>query len=432
MNRGYSGRFARLTAVPRTMGWALLDQMVVSGANFATGVLLARHLGIEMFGQYSLYWLLILFVLALQIALVGAPMMVITPKVDPDRVRSYYGATLVLQAVLSTAVFGLTILVFVVANQIIVIDQPVSLALSVAVASLTIPLHEYYRRIFLAMQRRKAALMLDVARYGLQVAVLLAIVIIAEEPVAIPDIVWMLAGCGLVAAAGAAACMPRPSLQATLFRTFVRRHWRFGKWLGVSALLQLASVGIVYLVAGWLVGTAAVGAMRACETIMNVLNVLFRGAENALIPVLSKYIGDKNLTGFRDALVEATKIGAVVTVVVVLFVGVFSDQIMDLVFGDEYAAYHYLILLYCVIYLVRFFAVPTGGGLHALEQTRPFLHVAVIQVSIAAVAVFPLVLLAETYGAAATLLIADVALHAGLVVYFVRAYRQLARARLSS
>ncbi len=62
------------------INWALADQAMVSGVNFLTGILLARYLGIEAFGQFMLAWMLVLLVNTLQYALVIAPMMSIGPK----------------------------------------------------------------------------------------------------------------------------------------------------------------------------------------------------------------------------------------------------------------------------------------------------------------------------------------------------------------
>ena len=39
----------------------LFDQIVVSGSNFLISILILRYLGIEEFGVFSFFWLIILF-----------------------------------------------------------------------------------------------------------------------------------------------------------------------------------------------------------------------------------------------------------------------------------------------------------------------------------------------------------------------------------
>ena len=41
----------------RHINWALADQGVVSGINFLTGIMLARFLGLEEFGRFTLAWM---------------------------------------------------------------------------------------------------------------------------------------------------------------------------------------------------------------------------------------------------------------------------------------------------------------------------------------------------------------------------------------
>ena len=57
-----------------------LDQAIVSGSNFILGILLARNLGIEGYGYYSLIWLVVLFFSSMQLASLISPMMSLGPK----------------------------------------------------------------------------------------------------------------------------------------------------------------------------------------------------------------------------------------------------------------------------------------------------------------------------------------------------------------
>ncbi len=52
---------ARL-APHRTMNLAFLDQVMVSGANFLGGILLARLFGIYEFGRFTLVWMVVEYV----------------------------------------------------------------------------------------------------------------------------------------------------------------------------------------------------------------------------------------------------------------------------------------------------------------------------------------------------------------------------------
>ena len=62
------------------INWALLDQTMVSGINFLTGILLARYLGIEEFGRFTLAWMSVQVVNSIQHALNNFSMKSIGPK----------------------------------------------------------------------------------------------------------------------------------------------------------------------------------------------------------------------------------------------------------------------------------------------------------------------------------------------------------------
>src|SRR3989339_1774999 len=64
----------------RHMNWALADQAMVSGVNFLTGILLARYLGLEEYGRFTLAWMAVLLCNSFQQAGIIAPMMSIGPK----------------------------------------------------------------------------------------------------------------------------------------------------------------------------------------------------------------------------------------------------------------------------------------------------------------------------------------------------------------
>lgn len=83
----------------RSAKWALADQVIVSGFNFLTSLLLARILGIEEFGRYALAWTVVLFVQGIQYSTISSTMLSIGPKHDPPAARAYFGAIFVHQAI---------------------------------------------------------------------------------------------------------------------------------------------------------------------------------------------------------------------------------------------------------------------------------------------------------------------------------------------
>ena len=80
----------------------ILDQMVVSGGNFTIGLLLARWLGLDDFGAFTLLWMVVLFALSLNMALITKPLLTLVPKKKNQ--EGYLGSVHSLQIIL--AVWG--------------------------------------------------------------------------------------------------------------------------------------------------------------------------------------------------------------------------------------------------------------------------------------------------------------------------------------
>jgi O-antigen/teichoic acid export membrane protein len=135
------------------VNWALADQAIVSGTNFLTGVLVARYLGVEEFGRFTLLWMAVLFVNSIQDALISSPMMSIGPKQSAAETSAYYGAVVAQQAVFSFAalllVFAGATLIFAVFSEWQMGDMAVPLVVTMFVCQF----QGFFRRYFFSHGR---------------------------------------------------------------------------------------------------------------------------------------------------------------------------------------------------------------------------------------------------------------------------------------
>ena len=101
VGRSFNGALARALQLIQSAGrikWALADQVLVSGSNFLSTIVLARALGIEEFGRYVLAWAIIVFMQNIQYAAVSSAMLSIGPKQSIEKAPSYFGALFAHQA----------------------------------------------------------------------------------------------------------------------------------------------------------------------------------------------------------------------------------------------------------------------------------------------------------------------------------------------
>ncbi|MCZ6716399.1 MAG: polysaccharide biosynthesis C-terminal domain-containing protein [Gammaproteobacteria bacterium] len=397
------------------INWALADQAMVSGVNFLTGILLARYLGLEGFGQFTLAWMAVLFVNALQHATIIAPMMSIGPKQSAAELPAYYGAVIVQQVVFSLCGF-VVLFAAVEATPLVFPDWGLGgLGLPLASAAVAFQCQDFLRRYLFARGRAAQAFVNDGVRYFGQLAVLTWLFLSFPDRRESESALWVIAGTAAAAAFCGVFLVERIAWAPGALRATAARHWRFSRWLAGSAVMQWVTANLFLLAAGALLGTAAVGALRAAQTLMGPCNILFQGLEN-VVPARAawhfQHGGKAALVGYMK------KIGLVfglVTAGIAVVVAAAPDFWLGLAYGGEYVGYGYLVRWYAVVYVVFFFAVPLRAGLRALEETRGIFIATVFGATVSVVGAYPLVSGFGAVGAVAGMAVVQLCIQGALL-----------------
>ena len=116
--------------------------------NFLAGILVARYLGIEEFGRYTLAWMVVLFVNSIQHAAINSPMMSIGPKQAEDDAPAYYGAVIFQQLVFGISAFALVWAGVSLSAVLFPEWQVAGLALPLACVTIALQFQDFLRRCF--------------------------------------------------------------------------------------------------------------------------------------------------------------------------------------------------------------------------------------------------------------------------------------------
>ena len=259
------GLFVRSSHV----NWALLDQAMVSGVNFLTGILLVYFLGAEAFGEFTLLWMSVLFLNTLQSALIIFPMMSIGPKNPSDEEAAYYGAVIVQQFLFTTLGFILAGAVCFGLDWLFPAWELKAVMLPLCVVMVAFQLQEFLRRYFFTIHRANAAFLNDAISYLGQLTVLLALFFTVGLDV--PKTLWAIAATSGLAVAVGLALIGRVSIEEIHLRQVMTRHWDFAKWLFASTLMQWLSGNFFIITAGAVLGPTSVGILKAAQIVQAVL-----------------------------------------------------------------------------------------------------------------------------------------------------------------
>ena len=351
------------------INWALADQTMVSGVNFLTGILLARFLGLQEFGVFTLAWMAVLFANSFQLAVIISPMMSIGPQQSEADLPAYYGAVLMQQIALAGLSFAL-LFVGVRMSQVVFPQWQVQhLALPLATAAFAFQAQDFLRRYFFTRTRAAAAFGVDAISYLGQLSLL--VWLFQTTGLDTAGALWVIGGTSAAAMIVGIFGMERIAWNVDVLGAVARRHFHFSKWLGVSALMQLGAVNFFVIAAAWVLGASAAGALKAAQNIIGVLHILFQGLENIVPAEASRRLHQKDVRALISYLRRVTWLGATATVLIALVVGVFATFWLRLFYGDDFLAYGNLLRWYALVYVLAFFGTPLRAALRALEYTEP-------------------------------------------------------------
>jgi len=352
------------------VNWALADQTMVSGVNFLTGILLARYLGIEEFGRFTLIWMVVLFVNSIHYAAIISPMMSIGPKQPEAEAQAYYGSVICQHILFSCAVFLLLFGGVRLSGVVFPDWRMEGLALPLAFAAFAFQSQELLRRYFFVRERAVAAFTNDVIRYLGQIAVLIWLFMFFRDAMDTAKVIWVIAIMSAFSTACGAFSVEPIKLNVTIFRAITSRHWHFSKWLVGSALMLWMTGNLFIIAAGALLGASAVGALRAAQNFMGLVHILFMGLDNIVPARAARHFHVEGKKALGNYLKRVTLYGGGATVAIGAIVSIVPELWLGLVFGTEYEGYGYLLQVFAVFYVLVFLSLPITAGLKAMEQSR--------------------------------------------------------------
>jgi O-antigen/teichoic acid export membrane protein len=384
-------------ASQRTMNFAFVDQVMVSGANFAAGILLARAFGIYEFGRFALAWMFVEFVGSLQFAAIIQPMLNIGPKQAEKDVDHYYHAVVAQQGALC-ALLGILVWSGVTLVGWLFADPEVDrLAVPLCAAIITYQLHNFFRRYFFARDRAFAALCNDVLRYAAQIAATVALPFVWPGATAAAGI-WIVAAACATSAVQGTLLFGRLGWNTAVFRSVFARHWKFSKWLLPSALMfWMTSQGFMVM-SGFVLGAAVTGALKAAISVTGVLNILLLALDNFAPVQAARALHLRGPAELRRYIARLAFLTGTLTAATVAVLNIFPEYIVHLLYGEQYEGVDVLVRWLCAPAAVYGISTVLGIWAAAIEWTRAIFVSYAVAIIFTVVAAYPLTLYGGVVG----------------------------------
>ncbi|MEL6635639.1 MAG: MATE family efflux transporter [Bacteroidota bacterium] len=388
----------------------LFDQLIVSGSNFLLAIAVTQALGLEAFGRYSLWWMVVLFALSLSQALITKPLLSLAPRqTEADYPRGVFQ----LQVVFGTALGCLLLVLLRLAIQLGYWEGDWATTLIVSLLAVLHPLYDFCRKYHFLRSDFWLPLLLD-ATYAILLFGSLGLqyfwgqlsVAVFLQTLLVIHLLVLLVGIG------------RTNLwrtwEAQRWRACWRQHFDYAKWLVGTALLQWWSGNYFLLAAAALLGPVALGAIRMVQNLMGLLHVLFLAMEN-LIPLrAAQQYEREGLPALKKYLAAITRKLGGLTALLLALIAIFAEPLLGFLYGTEQSSYHEVVLGFCLIYVFVFLTHPLRYALRTLGDTRPIFWAYVWGSGFSLLTAYPLVRTWSLYGVLLGLLCTQVA---ALLVY---------------
>jgi O-antigen/teichoic acid export membrane protein len=354
----------------RRIGWGIADQGMSSITNFAVNIYIARTLGAEQYGAFSLAYVTYSFILNGSRGLSTDPLLVRFSGADvPAWRRAVSGAAG------TAAVVGLVSGLAIVAIALFM-HGPTRLAF--LALGLTLPglmLQDSWRFAFFALGRGWHSFINDAIW-----AVVLIPTLIMLNHAGHPSVLWYLLAWGGAAAVGAVAgalqarVLPNPR-QAVLW---VSRHRDLGpryllEGTANAAATQLRNYGVALIL-----GLAALGYVQAASTLMGPFMVVFLGMGLVILPEAARVLrrSARHLPAFCLVVSGGLTVLGIAWGVVLLVA--LPNGLGHFMLGNIWRPTYPLVIPSVLSILGGCISTGAGAGLHALGAARRSLRAMII------------------------------------------------------
>ena len=392
----------------------ILDQALVSGSNFITGIILVRGLGLIEFGRFTIAYAILLLANSVQLSFISSPMITLgslcaTPEERRHFVRGIYGVQLIFCAIASTlAVLGTAIYVSFRHST----GAP-GFLLPFASAVLAFLMQDWLRRYYFTVGKAAASVWNDLISYLGQVFVL-GFLWWAHR-LSMDTALWSIAiTSGLAFLLGALlerlGCTWQQTSEAW------RQSHALSIDLGIANQLQWLVYQGAMLIGAGVVGAQAAGGVRATQNIVGPVNVAYQAMEN-IVPVRAaeemKRGGIERVSAF---LLRFGSLGFIALLFFFSTAALFARQFLSFFYGRQLHTYAAVLDLQMLYFLLTWPIRQVTFLFRTIKYTRPILIGSVVAAVLSLATVYPAV---RSFGAAGIMLAAVTAQIGNLAFLFL-------------
>lgn len=350
---------------------AVVDQVMLSAANFFIGFLLIRNTSDNDYGLFVLTQSTITLLLAGQGAWLSGPVVVTAPKKSPDDRRAMIGAVEAMQRRILRWLSAVVILSSAVAYAFGFVPGEIAVVIGLGAVASWMALHrDYLRSILLVYMRTR---MLFVADAVYVVLLVIGAFVAAYGPE--PAVVWAVGALAVAGWAGAFAARRDLGADPGWVSGDVKPYWRdltrLGTWSAVGAIIYwIFSQSYNYILASR-VSLTAVADVNAARLLLMPTFVLTIGVKSLMVPSAAKWLNDSGISNLSRRLTLFIVGITAIDLIYFAFVWICRDWLTHDFMHKSIADRDRLLFLWAIISLLGLIRDMYQCALIALERFKP-------------------------------------------------------------
>ncbi len=367
----------------------VLDQIVVSGSNFVTGIILVRGLGLSEFGKFTVAYAILLLANSIQLSFISSPMLTLGSLCATEEERHHF----------VRGIFGVQLFFCAIALLLVTVSAIAYLfihpgaasngfVLAFAAGVVFYLMQDWLRRYYFTVGKAAASVWNDAISYLGQLVVLC--LLWWTKHLTVESAFWAIAlTSGLAFAVGAVA----ERIGCTAVET--KEAWHKARGisvdLGVANQLQWLVYQGAMLVGASVVGAQAAGGVRATQNVIGPVNVAFQAMEN-IVPIRAGE--EMRRGGIKQASRFLFRFGAAgfaALLVVFLITSLFSARFLALFYGHQLRAYSGVLNLQMLYFLLAWPVRQLTFLFRTIRKTSPILISSIVAALISISLVYPMV-----------------------------------------
>ena len=360
----------------------LLDQAIVSGANFFAGVAVGRSCSKQELGLYALGFSVVVFLLNLQNTLIAFPYTVYSPRLFGKELKSYTSSSLIHQLGYSALTAGL---LFIAGWVLAAVPGPEGLPAVLWALAIGVPfllLREYARQLSFAWLRVRSALLVDLTVATIYIG---GLYFLAQRGELSAVRAFYLSGAACLLAASGWIFLKRSefSFGSTQAISDIRRNCELARWPLAALFANLVAIQLYPWFLTGFHGTEATGILSACMGTIYLANPFILGMGNFLGP----RILHAHARGGTEAVRNVITKGALV---IVAFLGpfclcmiFFGDFLLRTIYGEKFAGRGAVVALLAVCQFIEAITYPMATASFVLgrQDSVFYAHLAALLVT---------------------------------------------------